>query len=186
MGKKERERRRMMERQGGAEIAPLSADALAAGSDAPLLEPPPLQARPVTQTQAKGSILQYTEQRIEYSGPLPHPAILKGYNDIVAGSADRILQQFEEQGRHRRKQEERVVSHNIRGSTLGQVFAFVLFMTIIVGGGLLIDRGKDIAGAAAIVSAVVGSAYVLHGAKKAKQGDLETKKEAGKKVARRK
>lgn len=37
----------------------------------------------------------------EFSGPLPPPSIMKGYEDIVPGSADRILSMAENQAKHR-------------------------------------------------------------------------------------
>jgi uncharacterized membrane protein len=35
--------------------------------------------------------IERVERRLEYSGPLPHPEILGGYEKVLPGSADRIL-----------------------------------------------------------------------------------------------
>lgn len=43
------------------------------------------------------------QQVSEFSGPLPHPGILEGYEKILPGSADRILTMAEEEANHRRQ-----------------------------------------------------------------------------------
>lgn len=168
---------------------PLSAevrqDVADAGIDVELIAQQP---QPAVQTvraappERRGQIVMQAEM---HSGPLPHPAILKGYNDVVPGSADRIITQFEEQGRHRRKQESRVISHNLFSASLGQVLAFVFFMTIAVGGGWLIYAGKSLEGSGALVAGLASAIWVLRGAKKAKEEDLEEKRSAGKSLERR-
>lgn len=173
MGRRSRDKRRQ---ERGAELAPLSTSVPEG-----IVVEQPLQAQPVRRPPQAGPVVQFQH----YEGPLPHPSTLRGFEEVVPGSADRIITQFEEQGRHRRKQENRVISHNLLSSTLGQIFAFVLFMTIAVGGGYLIQEGKDIAGGSAIVASLVSAAYVLRSARKAKQKDLDDKKNAGKAVARR-
>lgn len=43
-------------------------------------------------------------QRIEhFEGPIPHPQILKKYNDIVPDGANRIFGEFEAESKHRRE-----------------------------------------------------------------------------------
>ncbi|MGH7200157.1 MAG: DUF2335 domain-containing protein [Planctomycetaceae bacterium] len=39
----------------------------------------------------------------EFSGPLPHPAVLQQYEEIQPGFADRILRMAEQQGQHRQQ-----------------------------------------------------------------------------------
>jgi len=38
-----------------------------------------------------------------FSGPLPHPEILRSYNDVIPGSGERIMKVFEKQQEHRMK-----------------------------------------------------------------------------------
>lgn len=47
-----------------------------------------------------------------FSGPIPHPRILKGYEEILPGSADRILTMAENQSKHRQAIEAEVVHSN--------------------------------------------------------------------------
>jgi uncharacterized membrane protein len=180
--KDRRRQRKQAEQQRGTGVAvPLSARVMQDAVDAEVVQPQPQ----VLRGTPKNSEVRFQAQMMSYSGPLPHPAILKGYNDVVPGSADRIITQFEEQGRHRRKQESRVITHNLFSSTLGQVLAFVLFMTLAVGGGWLIYTGKSLEGSAAIVGGIGAAIWALHGARKEKQKDLTEKRSAGKAVARR-
>jgi uncharacterized membrane protein len=116
---------------------------------------------------------------------LPHPNTLKGYEDVVPGSAGRIITQFEEQGRHRRKLEEHVVKSNSFQATLGQVLAFILFMTIVIGGGYLALMGKELAGLGTVAVAVIGGVWALLKAEGAKKADLAEKRDAGKAVVAR-
>jgi uncharacterized membrane protein len=185
VNRKERRRRlkEAQKQQRGTGVAvPLSAEVMRDAVDAGVVEPQPQVLRPTPKREQQ---VMVQAQMMSYSGPLPHPAILRGFNDIVPGSADRIIAQFEEQGRHRRKQESRVISHNLFSSTLGQVLAFILFMTLAVGGGWLIHDGKSLEGSGAIVTGIGAAIWALHGARKEKQRDLEEKRAAGKTVARR-
>lgn len=172
MGRRDRERRRQERR--GAELAPLS-DSVP--ERIVVDEPPPAQAR----RTSGGTVVQVQH----WEGPLPHPSTLRGFEDVVPGSAERIITQFEEQGRHRRKIENRVVWANIIQSAFGQILAFILFMTMVVGGGYLAYQGKELAGLGTIATAVVGGVWVLVQAKRAKQADLADKRQADKAVARR-
>ena len=43
----------------------------------------------------------------EFSGPLPPPNIIKGYEDILPGAADRILSMAENQAKHRQEIEKK-------------------------------------------------------------------------------
>lgn len=182
MSRKERRLLKRLEKQrGAAKAVPLSAEVMQDAVDAGV------QGQTSQSVSgARGRSNQVIFQAQMYSGPLPHPDILRAYNEIVPGSADRIITQFEEQGRHRRNQEHRVVSHNLFSSTLGQVLAFVLFMTLAVGGGWLIYQGKSLEGSGAIAAGIGSAIWVLSGARKAKEQDLNEKRSAGKAVARRK
>ena len=101
------------------------------------------------------------ERRLEISaerfeGPLPHPATLEEYDRIVPGSAELIVQQFELQGAHRRKQESRIVGRGTLGELIG-VFSSFFIAVLTIGGGLwLIYSDKDAEGLTAILGALTG------------------------------
>ena len=72
---------------------------------------------------------------VQHQGPLPHPAILKQYDDIVPGAAERIITMAEQQAQHRRDLEMRVIRTDNLKSLLGTIFAFVIALAGF-GGGL--------------------------------------------------
>jgi uncharacterized membrane protein len=70
-----------------------------------------------------------------HQGPLPHPAVLKQYDEIVPGAAERIITMAEQQARHRQELETRVIRTDNLKSLLGTIFAFVIAVAGF-GGGL--------------------------------------------------
>lgn len=85
------------------------------------------------------------ESRIElfqsFSGPLPPPAVLRQYEEICPGCADRLIKAFEAEGSHRREIETRMVDSNIesarsqfREARLGQILAFLISVAFLIAG----------------------------------------------------
>ncbi|MCX0365129.1 DUF2335 domain-containing protein [Clostridium perfringens] len=81
-----------------------------------------------------------------FSGPLPHPSILKGYENTCLGAADRIIGMAEKQMNHRHDMEKTFLHSNSRNSLLGIIFAFFLGLVIASGGIYCVVIGKQIAG----------------------------------------
>lgn len=63
-----------------------------------------------------------------FAGPIPPPQVLKGYEDILPGSADRILTMAENQQQHRLKIEDKAITSQAENSKRGQIFAFIVFI----------------------------------------------------------
>lgn len=61
-----------------------------------------------------------------YSGPIPPPESLARYEEILPGSADRILKMAEKQQEHRMTLETKVVGSQTVQSKRGQVFGFII------------------------------------------------------------
>lgn len=61
-----------------------------------------------------------------FSGPVPPPAILNGYNEIVPGAAERILAMAEADALHRREIEAACISHEAAETKRGQVFGLTV------------------------------------------------------------
>jgi uncharacterized membrane protein len=163
------------------------------GAQAPLPVPAPLndmvpefeQPLMAAPAQPAGRPVQPATVRaqfVAYSGPLPHPDILRQFNEIVPGLANRIVTQFEEQGRHRRKLENRVVWHNIFAATTGQVMAFIVLAGIGAGGLLLAYYDKRLEGVAAVIAAIGGAAWVLREARGQRQQNLDEKRDKEKRT----
>lgn len=71
-----------------------------------------------------------TAQTIEtasaFSGPLPPPSVLGGYNEILANGAERIMKMAENQSSHRIDMEKLAIKEELRQSKNGQFFGFIL------------------------------------------------------------
>ena len=48
--------------------------------------------------------------KAEFSGPIPPPSIIEGYERVLPGSADRIISMAEKQSEHRQKMEDKMIS----------------------------------------------------------------------------
>lgn len=57
------------------------------------------------------------ERRQEYSGPIPPPEVFRGYEEVLPGSADRILKMAEKQLEHRIAAETKQLEHRITSET---------------------------------------------------------------------
>lgn len=62
--------------------------------------------------QQSNQELIYAEQ--VHLGPLPHPEIMKGYDMVVPGAAERILKMAETQSEHRQSIEKEVIQTQTR------------------------------------------------------------------------
>jgi uncharacterized membrane protein len=81
-----------------------------------------------------------------YAGPLPHPDILRNFEEIVPGSAQRIFSQFEEQSSHRRKMEATVISSGAFSQHVGTISSALIGLIGVGGGIWLTHEGKDLEG----------------------------------------
>lgn len=100
------------------------------------------------------------EIRAEFSGPLPHPSILAKYEEILPGAATRIFEMAEEQATHRRDMEKKSLSLSGRDALLGIVLGFILALSGIVGGILIIAFNPSSVGALLSGSAISGSSLI--------------------------
>lgn len=88
-------------------------------------------------------------RKSEFSGPIPPPSIIKGYEDVLPGAADRILSMAEEQAKHRQAMERKIVNTESRDSLLGILFAFSLGMGCIVAAIIVVVMVPQNSGAIA-------------------------------------
>lgn len=112
------------------------------------------------------------------SGPLPPPSMLRGYEDVLPGAADRIFTLMEQQSTHRQELESTVLDQNSRSRDRGQIFAFVLCALVIGGGFGAIYLGQSLVGMAAIIIAVGGVAATFLTSRQRQQQQLEERREA--------
>lgn len=91
-----------------------------------------------TVTQVAGS---------RFSGPIPPPDIIRGYEEIVPGAADRIITMAEKQSDHRQRMEEIMIQAESRDGLLGIVFAFALGLGCIIVAAIIVILVPKSAGA---------------------------------------
>jgi len=167
-----RRERRELKRRGAKSVAPRRANGAEGQAGQTISAIPDPVGNPQSAVNRK-VMMELTA----FAGPIPPPALLAEYEQACPGSAERILTQFEEQGRHRRRLENRVVWYNVVSGVLGQVAGFVLFLTAIGGGIFLLYNDKPVEGLGSIVTAIAGAAWVLRKAEVARQAELAAKRD---------
>lgn len=81
-----------------------------------------------------------------FSGPLPSPEVLKKFDEVVPGAAERIIKMAEEQSSHRRGLEKGVIESDIIRSKWGQILGFIIAIVGLVVSALISVYGNAIAG----------------------------------------
>ena len=74
---------------------------------------------------------------------------------------DIILSTYQKQVEHRINIENSVIKHKNMNATIGQVFAFIIAMTAIIAGYMLIKIDKNVIGLGSIITALVGLVVVF-------------------------
>lgn len=90
-----------------------------------------------------------------FSGPIPPPGILEGYENIHPGTADRIIKMAEQQSSHRQDIEKKVIASNVQNERTGMWLAFALTLLLMVFGFFLILNDKSIAGYFAVFGPII-------------------------------
>jgi len=96
-----------------------------------------------------------------YSGPLPHPQLLKQYDECVPGSANRIIKMAEKQMAHRHKIEDRSLEYSHKQITKGQILGFFICFLSLASGTLCALKGAIIPGSLFGTAGVAGLAAVF-------------------------
>ncbi len=90
--------------------------------------------------------LQQVEITESWAGPIPPPAILQQYEQVLEGSAQSIIDSFVKQGDHRRSLEREYLDADSRRADRGQILAFVLALAFLIVAGALVWHGEALAG----------------------------------------
>lgn len=118
------------------------------------------QATPAQSPSRRVSAIEVKGQYQEYQGPIPHPDILRGFEEIVPGAADRIIAMAEQQMAHRIDLEKSIVAHAHTRSYCGLAAGVVVTLTAIVG-GCCVAPTQPWAGAVIATSGLAGLASVF-------------------------
>ena len=81
-----------------------------------------------------------------WSGPLPPPDVLKGYNECFPKGAEEIFSMVREQAHHRMEIEKATLRAEIKQAATGQIFAFIIALAFLFVSGFLIYTGFSVAG----------------------------------------
>lgn len=80
-----------------------------------------------------------------FSGPIPHPSIVEGYEKILPGAADRILAMAEKEGEFRHSYLSKKLSVESRDSLLGIILASAICASLIVVGIFAFSSTSNVA-----------------------------------------
>jgi uncharacterized membrane protein len=100
------------------------------------------------------------------AGPLPSPEVIRDYEQVLSGAADRIMTMMEHQAEHRMDMERALVEGAVRTERLGQVFGLGVVLLAFLVSAWLITHGHSVAGTVLGVTDLVGLVAVF-----AKRGD---------------
>jgi uncharacterized membrane protein len=103
--------------------------------------------------------------------------MLRGYEDVLPGAADRIFQLWEQQSAHRQELERTAFDRDSRSRDRGQILAFILCTLVILGGFGAIYLGQSLVGMAAIIIAIGGVAATFLATRQRQQQQLEERRE---------
>jgi uncharacterized membrane protein len=114
-------------------------------------------------------------RRTSFQGPLPPPALLREYNQVMPGLAERIVGMAEAEGTHRRKVERSLVRLSHEGLFCGATIALV----VIVGSLIILREGKTIGGLAGVLGTLTALVTVfIFGRGKSPPADTTAEQEA--------
>lgn len=117
-----------------------------------------------------GELSPETRKRVsaiiaQHRGPLPPPAMLKEYGEVVPGLEKLIVEQWTSETTHRRKQENELRRAFIRSEVLGQLFGFLLGLLTLAVAAYAISEDQAGPGIAALLvggGVLVGTAVWRH------------------------
>jgi uncharacterized membrane protein len=104
--------------------------------------------RPNSPTETREEIVQMMASitRSVYRGPLPPPEILKGYDLVKPGFAERVFVMAEVQSKHRMQLEKTVITGDHLKSWAGLFLGFFVACGVFYGSYDLVKKGHDTAG----------------------------------------
>lgn len=95
-------------------------------------------------------------------GPYLHRAYLREYDDVLPGTAERIIAAWEEENKHRREVDLSILEQDsfrsqqhYRVQLRGQIFAFVLAALFFSGSMVLVFQGHSTGGITVLIGEIV-------------------------------
>lgn len=133
--------------------------------------------------EKQDEIVAALKQQIEivherFSGPLPHPELLREFDEVVPGCAKDIIQMTLDQGNHRRNMERIVINGQVNDSRRGQLLGFSIGIVALLVSGFLIYTGHDLAGGALGTVDIVGLVAVFVIGQNQQKKDLDNREDS--------
>ena len=123
------------------------------------------------------AVVVHKETYQSFSGPLPHPEILRLFNEAVPGSAERIIKMAEEQSAHRRDLEKKVIESDVASSKWGQTLGFIIDMTGLMVSAVVAIYGNAWAGTIIGVGTIASLVGVFMYGSNARSKEREEKRD---------
>ncbi len=125
-----------------------------------------------------------------FQGPLPPPSILKGYEDVEQGLANRIVAMAEDQQKHRMAMDhhrmeienraigidEAVIRSGFVMERWGLAAGLIIALVMAIGSMVLIYTGSDVGGLAIIIAEIAVLAGVFYVARQRQKEELAEQK----------
>ena len=115
------------------------------------------------------------ERKSSFSGPIPPPDILKGYNSVIKEGAERIMRMAELQSAHRIQLEDLAIREGIKQSKRGQNYGFILGLVGLGLSAILASLGHEPTAIALATPTIVGLVAVFVYGKRAQSKNLSEK-----------
>ena len=108
-----------------------------------------------------GKMTSYITRQVmeSYSGPLPHPNIMAGYEKVLPGTAERIVAMAEKEQAHRHNAQNKMIQIESRDSACGMILAFCLSIICLLLSVFIICKVPN--GAGAFASAFLGASGII-------------------------
>ena len=115
----------------------------------------PTKTTPHKSQPAPQSKVHTAVQQTSFSGPIPHPEILHGYDAIVPGAAERILTMAEDDAKHQRVIEMAALDAAKAEVRLGQWLGFIIGIAALGTSLTAIFLGAE------VVAGIIGGTTVV-------------------------
>jgi uncharacterized membrane protein len=133
-------------------------------------------APPQRQPPAPPGAIVTVQQTVQgFTGPIPPPEVLGGYEAVLPGTANRIVSMAERQSEHRQDLERRVVGANIRHEELGPWIGAAVVVILIAAAVIVTIAGYPWTGGVIGAFDVVGVVTVFVLRQQARERDLQDK-----------
>jgi uncharacterized membrane protein len=139
------------------------------GSNQP---PVPQQGQPAVPS---GQVVTVQQTVQGFTGPIPPPAVLAGYEQVLPGSANRIITMAERQSEHRQSLERQVVSANIRHAEIGLWLGATVAVLLAAAAVIVTLAGYPETGAVIGAVDIVGVVTVFVLRQRAQERELQDK-----------